>query len=90
MHNHDTLLDNKVNSENTTVYTCPMHQEIKKDGPGSCPKCGMNLVAGTGNTDDAQQMSCCHKPSTHTSSASKKTDEKKSKGILNRLFGRKN
>jgi Cu+-exporting ATPase len=24
-------------------YTCPMHPEIVKDGPGSCPKCGMDL-----------------------------------------------
>ncbi|MBS1822748.1 MAG: heavy metal translocating P-type ATPase [Acidobacteria bacterium] len=24
-------------------YTCPMHPEIVKDGPGSCPKCGMAL-----------------------------------------------
>lgn len=27
-----------------TIYTCPMHPEIKQDKPGSCPKCGMNLV----------------------------------------------
>ena len=25
-------------------YTCPMHPEVVKDGPGSCPKCGMALV----------------------------------------------
>jgi len=24
-------------------YTCPMHPEIVKTGPGSCPKCGMAL-----------------------------------------------
>jgi len=24
-------------------YTCPMHPEIRKDGPGTCPKCGMAL-----------------------------------------------
>jgi len=24
-------------------YTCPMHTEIIKDGPGACPKCGMAL-----------------------------------------------
>jgi Cu+-exporting ATPase len=30
-------------------YSCPMHPEIVRDGPGSCPKCGMALVplAGT-------------------------------------------
>jgi len=26
-----------------TVYTCPMHPEIRKVGPGSCPICGMAL-----------------------------------------------
>jgi Cu+-exporting ATPase len=27
-----------------TRYTCPMHPEIVRDAPGSCPKCGMALV----------------------------------------------
>lgn len=26
------------------TYSCPMHPEVQKDSPGSCPKCGMNLV----------------------------------------------
>ncbi|MDX3893465.1 heavy metal translocating P-type ATPase [Pusillimonas sp.] len=26
-----------------TIYTCPMHPEIRQDHPGSCPKCGMAL-----------------------------------------------
>ena len=26
-----------------TVYTCPMHPEVRQDKPGSCPKCGMAL-----------------------------------------------
>jgi len=26
-----------------TVYTCPMHPEIRQDRPGACPKCGMAL-----------------------------------------------
>ncbi|MBX9851726.1 MAG: hypothetical protein K2X86_08210 [Cytophagaceae bacterium] len=25
-------------------YTCPMHPDVKKDEPGSCPICGMDLV----------------------------------------------
>jgi Cu+-exporting ATPase len=25
------------------VYTCPMHPEIRRQGPGACPKCGMAL-----------------------------------------------
>ena len=26
-----------------TVYTCPMHPEIRQSTPGRCPKCGMAL-----------------------------------------------
>jgi hypothetical protein len=26
------------------VWTCPMHAEVVKSGPGQCPICGMNLV----------------------------------------------
>jgi len=26
-----------------TVYTCPMHPEIRQQGPGTCPICGMAL-----------------------------------------------
>lgn len=26
-----------------TIYTCPMHPEIRLDHPGNCPKCGMAL-----------------------------------------------
>jgi Cu+-exporting ATPase len=26
-----------------TIYTCPMHPEVRQTGPGHCPKCGMAL-----------------------------------------------
>ncbi|MDB5839207.1 MAG: actP [Herminiimonas sp.] len=26
-----------------TIYTCPMHPEIRQPHPGNCPKCGMSL-----------------------------------------------
>src|SRR5262245_53278461 len=26
-----------------TIYTCPMHPEVRQIGPGSCPICGMAL-----------------------------------------------
>ena len=26
-----------------TVYTCPMHPEVRRSEPGACPKCGMAL-----------------------------------------------
>ena len=25
------------------IYSCPMHPEIRQEGPGACPKCGMAL-----------------------------------------------
>jgi Cu+-exporting ATPase len=37
-----------------TIYTCPMHPEIRQVGPGSCPICGMALEpeAGAATDDD--------------------------------------
>lgn len=32
----------------TAVYTCPMHPQIIRDKPGSCPICGMDLVKKEG------------------------------------------
>ncbi|KKR54778.1 MAG: Efflux transporter, RND family, MFP subunit [Candidatus Curtissbacteria bacterium GW2011_GWA1_40_24] len=32
-------------SSTVKIYTCPMHPEVRSDKPGSCPKCGMSLVA---------------------------------------------
>ena len=29
------------------IYTCPMHPEVRQQGPGSCPKCGMALEPKT-------------------------------------------
>ncbi len=26
------------------VYSCSMHSEVKQASPGSCPKCGMELI----------------------------------------------
>ena len=26
-----------------TIYTCPMHPQVRQEGPGSCPICGMAL-----------------------------------------------
>jgi Cu+-exporting ATPase len=30
-------------ADDTRIYTCPMHPEVRQVGPGSCPKCGMAL-----------------------------------------------
>ena len=36
-----------------TVYTCPMHPEIRQEGPGSCPICGMALEPLVATAEDA-------------------------------------
>ena len=35
-----------------TLYTCPMHPEIVREGPGDCPICGMALEPMTPSLDD--------------------------------------
>ncbi|MBX7497213.1 heavy metal translocating P-type ATPase [Qipengyuania sp. 6B39] len=35
-----------------TIYTCPMHPEIRQVGPGSCPICGMALEPETVSLED--------------------------------------
>src|SRR2546422_8397124 len=50
----------QVNS-GSTIYTCPMHPEIRSISPGTCPKCGMRLVPiattenGMGNHEHAMK-----------------------------------
>ncbi|WP_374448560.1 heavy metal translocating P-type ATPase [Stella sp.] len=34
-----------------TVYTCPMHPEVRQIGPGSCPICGMALEPELASAD---------------------------------------
>jgi Cu+-exporting ATPase len=58
-HSHQSetaLTAPKTAAAGGTRYTCPMHPEIVRDAPGSCPKCGMTLVpvAGTGEADDSE------------------------------------
>jgi P-type Cu+ transporter len=45
-----------------TTYTCPMHPQIVRSVPGSCPICGMALepriaVAGSGDNTELRDMS---------------------------------
>ena len=35
-------------SSHNIIYSCPMHPEVRQNTPGSCPKCGMNLVPEKG------------------------------------------
>jgi len=45
----------------STIYTCPMHPEIRQVGPGACPICGMALepdiaAAGAGPNPELADM----------------------------------
>jgi Cu+-exporting ATPase len=58
-------LDKDKHAEPTpqgAIYTCPMHPEIRKPGPGTCPICGMALepeiaTADTGPNPELADMS---------------------------------
>ena len=39
----ETKTEPVVEAPAGTVYTCPMHPEVRQDHPGNCPKCGMSL-----------------------------------------------
>jgi len=39
-----------------TVYTCPMHPQIRQAGPGSCPICGMALEPEQGGAEDGGEL----------------------------------
>ena len=41
-----------VQAEAGTIFTCPMHPEVRQDQPGSCPKCGMALEPLLPSLDD--------------------------------------
>jgi Cu+-exporting ATPase len=35
-----------------TIYTCPMHPEVRQEGPGACPICGMALEPANVTADE--------------------------------------
>ena len=47
-----------ASSASGTRYTCPMHPEIVRDAPGSCPKCGMALVPMTARVTRTTEFTC--------------------------------
>jgi uncharacterized membrane protein len=52
-----TANDKASKSEGGPTYTCPMHPEIRRNAPGSCPICGMTLVQ-----EEAQTTGMAGKP----------------------------
>ncbi|MFL6815135.1 MAG: heavy metal translocating P-type ATPase, partial [Bradyrhizobium sp.] len=41
----------KADAPDGTIYTCPMHPQIRQTGPGSCPICGMALEPEVASLD---------------------------------------
>lgn len=39
------IAGSKKGEDETAYFTCSMHPTVKQNGPGTCPICGMNLVA---------------------------------------------
>nr|WP_261342960.1 efflux RND transporter periplasmic adaptor subunit [Rosistilla ulvae] len=40
-----------------SIWTCAMHPQIRRDGPGSCPVCGMDLVPVGESADGVRTVS---------------------------------
>lgn len=41
-----------VQDGKTTIWTCAMHPQIRRDAPGKCPICGMDLIPLNQNVSD--------------------------------------
>ncbi len=39
-----------------TIFTCPMHPQIRQEGPGNCPICGMALEPELPSEDDSAAL----------------------------------
>ena len=39
-----------------TIYTCPMHPQIRRNAPGNCPICGMALEPVHGETGPSPEL----------------------------------
>jgi Cu+-exporting ATPase len=44
----------RVEAPKGTQWTCPMHPEIIRDGPGNCPICGMSLEPKTVSLEESE------------------------------------
>jgi Cu+-exporting ATPase len=52
-HGHQAAAPRAAEPQPGVKWTCPMHPQIVRDGPGSCPICGMALEPMTPSADGA-------------------------------------
>lgn len=81
---------NQVQRKKDFYYTCPMHPQVRRDGPGDCPVCGMKLVrVETGAREDTVSMDTAlyylSQPVTQTVAGSFKVIEPTLSGSLDTL-----
>ncbi|WP_083541987.1 copper-transporting P-type ATPase [Kribbia dieselivorans] len=57
-HGHAAATDVAVRDTDAAEWTCPMHPEIRRSGPGACPICGMALepVAVTADSGPSPEL----------------------------------
>src|SRR5262245_18955153 len=52
-HHRGSVPHQEVDVPAGTIWTCPMHPQIRRDGPGQCPICGMALEPLEPTLDDS-------------------------------------
>ena len=57
----DTAVEHAEKHADPT-YVCPMHPQIVRGMPGSCPICGMDLVEQGNQGFDQMQVGCGRRP----------------------------
>lgn len=93
--NKATTVEPKKEAEQKEViiYTCPMHPNIKKDQPGKCPICGMELVKKKIKakvTEPSQGKPNEQDKVEETKQPEKPVEEKNSKEVLNQEIEHEN
>ena len=57
-HQHGHTRRTSSGESPASSYICPMHPEVREDGPAACPKCGMALEPETPTALTRTQYTC--------------------------------